>query len=79
MLTIMQVYEDVDPTTNTTTTAVRVTWLRKDPDYTIYYNNWTRLIVIGIAPVILLMYFNYKVILYFSSVCYEYKAKPFAF
>jgi hypothetical protein len=45
---------------------IAVTALRKNPDYTIYYNNWTRLFVIGIVPTILLIYFNYKVLLYCS-------------
>eukprot|EP00094_Tigriopus_californicus_P004760 TCALIF_04580-PA protein Name:"Similar to FR FMRFamide receptor (Drosophila melanogaster)" AED:0.19 eAED:0.19 QI:25/0/0.5/0.5/1/1/2/0/244 len=39
---------------------IEVTDLRKDPTYTIYYNNWTRLMLIGIVPFILLIYFNYK-------------------
>ena len=43
------------------TKQIQVTELRKDPYYTIYYNNWARLIVIGIAPTIMLIYFNYKV------------------
>lgn len=40
---------------------IAVTDLRKNPHYTIYYNNWTRLFVIGIIPYLLLIYFNYKV------------------
>ncbi|XP_059098618.1 FMRFamide peptide receptor frpr-18-like [Tigriopus californicus] len=40
---------------------IEVTDLRKDPTYTIYYNNWTRLMLIGIVPFILLIYFNYKI------------------
>ena len=40
---------------------VAVTDLRRDPDYTIYYTNWTRLLIIGIIPMALLIYFNYKV------------------
>ena len=40
---------------------LEVTPLRKDPDYAIYYNNWTRLVVLGIIPFAMLVYFNYKV------------------
>ena len=43
------------------TKRIQVTQLRKDPNYTIYYNNWARLSFIGIVPMILLIYFNYKV------------------
>lgn len=38
-----------------------MTELRKNPFYAIYYNNWTRLIVLGIIPAAMLIYFNYKV------------------
>lgn len=41
--------------------SIGVTDLRKDADYTIYYNNWTRFIFIGVLPVWLLIFFNYKV------------------
>ena len=37
------------------------TELRRDPNYAIYYNNWTRLAVLGIIPAAMLIYFNYKV------------------
>ena len=40
---------------------VTTTELRQDPYYIIYYTNWTRLILIGIFPILLLIYFNYKV------------------
>ena len=40
---------------------LEVTPLRKDPDYAIYYNNWTRLAVLGILPFLLLVYFNTKI------------------
>ena len=40
---------------------IAVTDLRKNPDYHIYYNNWTRLFLIGIIPTVFLIYFNYKV------------------
>ena len=43
------------------THTITVTDMRKNPAYTIYYTNWTRLILIGIIPTILLIYFNYKV------------------
>ena len=43
------------------TASSQVTWLRMHPYYIIYYNNWTRLIAIGILPTVLLIYFNYKV------------------
>ena len=38
-----------------------VTPLRRNPYYAIYYTNWTRLILIGVLPILLLIYFNYKV------------------
>ncbi len=38
-----------------------MTELRKNPHYAIYYNNWTRLLVLGIIPAAMLIYFNYKV------------------
>ena len=41
--------------------GITVTDMRKNPAYTIYYTNWTRLILIGILPTISLIYFNYKV------------------
>ena len=40
---------------------IRATELRKNAYYAIYYNNWTRLLVLGIIPAALLIYFNYKV------------------
>ena len=40
---------------------ITVTELRRDPDYAIYYNNWTRLVILGIIPFAMLVYFNYKV------------------
>ena len=40
---------------------ITTTPLRRDPYYTIYYTNWTRLILIGVLPILLLIYFNYKV------------------
>lgn len=39
-----------------------VTELRQSKEYVIYYTNWTRLILISIIPTVLLIYFNYKVI-----------------
>ena len=38
-----------------------VTDLRTNPNYAIYYNNWARLLVLGIIPFILLVYFNTKI------------------
>jgi hypothetical protein len=38
-----------------------VTELRTNPDYAIYYNNWARLLVLGIFPFVLLVYFNTKI------------------
>ena len=38
-----------------------VTELRLDPAYAIYYNNWTRLAVLGIIPVVMLVFFNAKI------------------
>ena len=45
---------------------IKVTELRKNPFYAIYYNNWTRLLVLGIIPLAMLIYFNYKVRSYMS-------------
>ena len=44
-----------------TKTVIGVTELRRNQDYVTYYTNWTRLVLIGIAPTVLLVYFNYKV------------------
>ena len=41
--------------------SITVTALRQNPEYMIYYIYWTRLVVMGILPTILLIYFNYKV------------------
>ena len=41
---------------------IEVTDFRKNTYYTIYYTNWTRLLIMGIIPTVLLIYFNYKVI-----------------
>ena len=38
-----------------------VTELRLDPSYAIYYNNWTRLAVLGIIPAVMLVFFNAKI------------------
>ena len=46
---------------NLTVKGIAVTDLRRNPAYTKYYNNWTRLLLNGIIPFILLIYFNYKV------------------
>ena len=35
--------------------------LRKHPDYTIFYNNWARIIVLGVIPTALLIFFNTKI------------------
>ncbi len=37
------------------------TALRKNRTYAIYYSNYARLLVLGIIPAVLLIYFNYKV------------------
>ena len=44
-----------------TKSFIGVTELRRNQDYVTYYTNWTRLVLIGIAPTVLLVYFNYKV------------------
>ena len=38
-----------------------VTDFRLNPDYAIYYNNWTRLAVLGIIPAVMLVFFNTKI------------------
>ena len=48
---------------------LEVTPLRKDPDYAIYYNNWTRLAVLGILPFLLLVYFNTKIYKDIQVIC----------
>ena len=40
---------------------VATTELRDDPNYIVYYTNWTRLVAIGLVPTVMLIYFNYKV------------------
>ena len=44
-----------------TKSFIGVTELRQNQDYVMYYTNWTRLVLIGIVPTVLLVYFNYKV------------------
>ena len=44
-----------------TESYIGVTELRRNQDYVMYYTNWTRLVLIGIVPTVLLVYFNYKV------------------
>ena len=41
--------------------SLMVTDLRLNPDYAIYYNNWTRLAVLGIIPAVMLVFFNAKI------------------
>ena len=38
-----------------------VTELRLSPEYSIVYNNWIRLVITGIIPFILLVFFNAKI------------------
>lgn len=40
---------------------ITVTELRKNPYYAIYYSCWARIIVTGILPIALMIYFNWKV------------------
>jgi len=35
--------------------------LRIDPNYTIYYNNWARIAVLGVIPTVMLVFFNTKI------------------
>ena len=35
--------------------------MRKNPNYSIYYNCWARLFFLGIGPVAMLIYLNYKI------------------
>jgi len=37
------------------------TELRKRPEYTIYYNNWARIFILGVIPTALLIFFNTKI------------------
>lgn len=53
--------EELRDSIYTVTHTIGVTTLRRDPYYIMYYNNWTRLILVCILPTILLMYFNYKI------------------
>ena len=40
---------------------LKTTPLRDNGDYILYYNNLTRLLLLGIIPFILLVYFNYEI------------------
>lgn len=40
---------------------IQVTAMRKNPNYSIYYNSVARLFVLGIIPAAMLIYLNYKV------------------
>ncbi len=46
---------------NETVPIIRVTELRLNKAYSLYYNNIARLIVLGIAPFALLVFFNTKI------------------
>ena len=46
---------------NFLSSQIAVTSMRKNPYYSIYYNSWARLLVLGIAPAAMLIYLNYKV------------------
>ena len=37
---------------------IDITDLRLNPDYSIYYNNFARLTILGIIPVVMLLFFN---------------------
>ena len=58
------IYQDDENLTKNVTTAnviIKVTNLRLDPYYSIYYNNWARLMVLGVIPFVLVVFFNVKV------------------
>ena len=46
---------------NETKVELAVTDLRKNPDYAIYYSNWTRFLCIGGLPFVMLIWFNLKI------------------
>lgn len=52
---------------------LHVTDFRLDPDYAIYYNNWTRLAILGIIPAVMLVFFNAKIYqdIRVSMTCYS--------
>ena len=52
---------DIGYEANSTSPQLRVSDLRKDPNYTIYYNNYARLTVLGIVPFVMLLFFNTKI------------------
>ncbi len=41
--------------------SLAVSDLRRNPDYAFYYNNWARLVVLGIMPFAMLVFFNTKI------------------
>jgi hypothetical protein len=43
------------------TPYITVTSMRKNPDYSIYYNCWARLFFLGVIPAAMLIYLNYKI------------------
>jgi len=47
---------------NETVVVLDVTAMRMDPTYSVYVN-WSQSIVLGFAPVVLLVYFNSKIYL----------------
>ena len=50
---------------------ITVTSMRKNPDYSIYYNCWARLFFLGVIPAAMLIYLNYKVSFVPLVFCYQ--------
>nr|XP_040563744.1 G-protein coupled receptor daf-37-like [Lepeophtheirus salmonis] len=46
---------------NSSAPQLEATPLRLDANYAIYYNNWTRLLILGIVPFVALVFFNTKI------------------
>jgi len=46
---------------------IMVTELRKNKNYTVYYQNWTRLFVLGLVPMLLLIFLNVRVFIAIHS------------
>jgi len=55
------VYDEEDNST------IMVTDLRKNKNYAVYYQNWTRLFVLGLVPMLLLIFLNVRVFIAIHS------------
>jgi len=46
------------------TTWIEITDMRKSFEYTLYYQHWTRFLILGIIPLILLTFLNFRIVIH---------------